>query len=47
MSTTTQTPCLVTYSDGSTVVCSYETVAKYRALYGEPTFTVSPIQLSQ
>ena len=37
------TPCFVTYSDGSIVVCSHETVAKYKAIYGEPTFKVSPL----
>jgi hypothetical protein len=38
-----ETPCLVTYADGSKVISSFESVAKYRALYGEPSFTVSAI----
>ncbi len=41
-----ETPCLITFSDKSTLVCSLETVAKYKAIYGDqgnPPFEVSAI----
>lgn len=41
---TTHTPCLVVFTDGLKLVSSVETIAKYRALYGEPTtFKVSAL----